>query len=151
MNVFSGDFAAFRRSQLEKLDQRKENHSNYLDDDDIHQGISKVQEKVYSCSQCPYITTKVNGIAVHWGSFHNPNRKPRKKIKDKLKKITKGSKTQKNEIILETDCEMTVEVKEVPKILRNLKRRPVSCTEPNCRYITNKKSNLKTHKLKKHT
>ena len=41
VNVFSGDFAAFRRSQLEKLDQRKENHSkvemsNYLDDDDIH-------------------------------------------------------------------------------------------------------------------
>ena len=118
-----------------------------------NQGVPKIQEKVYSCRLCPYVTNKVGGIGAHMSSkIHNPNRKPRenKGKEKKSKKNSIGPKAQPKAILLEADDEATVEVKEVPKILRNLKRRPVCCTEPGCQYITNKKSNLKAHKLRKH-
>ena len=80
--------------------------------------------------------------------LHNPNRKPRKYV-PRLK-MNEAPKVSKNSIILEADNEATVEVKEVTKRFRNLKRKPVYCTEPECRFVTTKKSYLKLHKKKKH-
>ena len=119
--------------------------------ENTEQNVLKTQEKIYSCPQCPFVTNKVHGIAVHISAkIHNPSRKPRGKPSKKLKKTGTSLKAPKNAIVLEAEDEATVEVKEIPKRLRNLRRRPVCCTEPGCEYITNKKSNLKIHLLKSH-